>query len=72
MGESKRRKEALGDDYGKQEPIVSWLPFLTKRKADDFVKTTTKGAWIGIGAMVVIWITIRFIGPALGLWQVVD
>jgi len=69
MGESKRRKEVLGEKYGQEKQIVSWLP-LTKSQADQFYKITTKGAWIGIGLMVAIWLTIRFIGPAFGWWQV--
>ena len=33
---------------------------------------TTRGAWIGIGGMVVLWITVRFIGPAAGWWTLAD
>lgn len=69
MGESKRRKEALGEKYGQEAPIFPWLP-LTKTQANQFVQWTTRGAWIGIGFLVVFWITIRFIGPALGWWQI--
>ncbi len=72
MGESKRRKQVLGDEYGQSEPIASWIPFLTKDKAAKFVAVSTQGAWYGIGAMVVIWITIRFIGPAFGWWHLAD
>ncbi|WP_019498277.1 DUF2839 domain-containing protein [Pseudanabaena sp. PCC 6802] len=72
MGESKRRKQALGDDYGKSEPIASWLPFLTKQKAEQFVQITSTGAWIGIGVMVAFWIVVRFIGPSFGWWEVVQ
>lgn len=69
MGESKRRQAALGDQYGQEKRVVPWLP-LTQRQANDFYGWTTRGAWIGIGAMVVIWVTVRFIGPALGWWTV--
>jgi hypothetical protein len=69
MGESKRRKEALGEKYGQEARIFSWLPF-SKAQADQFVKLTTRGAWVGIGFLVVFWITIRFVGPAFGWWQV--
>jgi hypothetical protein len=72
MGESKRRKEVLGDDYGKSEPVISWIPFWTKQKASQFVKVSTKAAWIGIFIMAGSWVTIRFIGPALGWWQLLD
>lgn len=70
MGEAKRRKEALGDKFGKEENIFPWLP-ITKSQGDKFVAWTTRGAWIGIGLMIAYWITIRFIGPFLGWWEVV-
>lgn len=69
MGESKRRKEKLGEDYGKEQPILPWLP-LTKSQAEKAYKLTTRGAWIGIGVMIALWVTVRFIGPAFGLWAV--
>lgn len=69
MGESKRRKTALGEKYGQEEKFISWLPF-TKKQADDAYKITTKGAWFGIGALAAVWFTIRFIGPAFGWWMV--
>jgi hypothetical protein len=65
-------KEALGEKYGQsqQERIMPWVP-ITKSQAELFVKWTTRGAWVGIGIMVAAWVTIRFIGPAFGWWQVV-
>lgn len=71
MGEAKRRKEILGDQYGKEKPILSWLP-ITKSQSEQFVQITTKGAWIGIGFLVVWWVVIRLIGPALGWWELAD
>jgi hypothetical protein len=68
MGESKRRKEILGEQYGKEQPILPWLP-ITKSQSEQFVQITTKGAWIGIGFLVVWWLVIRLIGPALGWWE---
>jgi hypothetical protein len=50
---------------------VSWLPF-TRNQADQFVALTTRGAWIGIGALVLFWVTVRFIGPAAGWWTLAD
>jgi len=70
MGEAKRRKSALGEAYGQESRILSWVP-ITKSQAELFVSWTTRGAWIGIGLMVAAWLTIRFIGPAFGWWQVV-
>jgi hypothetical protein len=69
MGESKRRKASLGQDYGTEERMVSWLP-LTKSQVEQAYKVTTRGAWIGIGTLITVWLTIRFIGPAFGWWTV--
>jgi hypothetical protein len=71
MGESKRRKAALGEKYGQEAQIVSWLP-ITKKQAAQFVEWSTRGAWIGIGLLVASWLTVRLIGPAFGWWQTVD
>ena len=51
--------------------IVSWFP-LTKNQTQQFMAVTTRGAWIGIGAMVLFWITVRFIGPTAGWWSLAD
>jgi hypothetical protein len=69
MGESKRRKASLGQDYGTEERMVSWLP-LTKSQVEQAYKVTTRGAWIGIATLITVWLTIRFIGPAFGWWTV--
>ncbi|WP_293340394.1 DUF2839 domain-containing protein [Microcoleus sp. CAWBG58] len=69
MGESKRRKDAIGDNYGKEERIYPWLP-ITKTQSDDFLKWTSRGSWIGISLLVVWWIVVRFVGPAAGWWVV--
>ena len=69
MGEAKRRKDILGEQYGKEPTIAPWLP-VTKSQGQQFVKWTTTGAWVGIGALVAVWLTVRFIGPALGWWEI--
>ncbi|MFM7449176.1 MAG: DUF2839 domain-containing protein [Leptolyngbyaceae cyanobacterium] len=69
MGESKRRKEALGEKYGQEEWVASWLP-LTKSQASQFMKWSTRGTWVGIALLAIYWVTIRFIGPAFGWWQI--
>lgn len=69
MGESKRRKEALGEDYGKETRLYSWFPF-TKSQTQQFMQWTTKGAWAGIILLIGGWAVIRFLGPALGWWEV--
>lgn len=69
MGDSKRRKESLGEKYGQEENILPWLP-VKKSQAEQFVKLSSRGAWIGIGLLIALWVTVRFIGPSLGWWQV--
>ena len=69
MGEAKRRKESIGDEYGKEERIVAWLP-ITKTQSEDFVKWTSRGSWMGIGLLVAWWILVRFVGPSAGWWVV--
>ncbi|MEO8893197.1 MAG: DUF2839 domain-containing protein [Coleofasciculaceae cyanobacterium] len=69
MGEAKRRKELLGDKYGQDNRILPWVP-VSKAQSQQFVKWSTTGAWLGIGLLVAYWLTVRFIGPALGFWQV--
>ncbi len=69
MGEAKRRKSALGEKYGEQPYIYPWLP-ITKTQSEQFIKWTTTGAWTGITLLVVLWITIRVVGPGLGWWHV--
>jgi len=68
MGESKRRKEVLGDKYGQNKVLIPWLG-ITKQDAQRYVTWANRGAWIGIAILVVFWVTIRFLGPALGWWQ---
>jgi hypothetical protein len=68
MGDAKRRKETDRQPEGQR--IVSWLP-LTTNQSEDFVRVTTKGAWIGIGLLVFGWFMVRWIGPSFGWWQIV-
>ncbi|NEQ98790.1 MAG: DUF2839 domain-containing protein [Cyanothece sp. SIO2G6] len=68
MGDAKRRKENMGDRYGTEERMYPWLPF-TKRQSEQFMAWTSRGAWVGIGTMAALWVTVRFIGPAFGWWE---
>ena len=80
MGEA-RRRAAQGLPPRQQKPnagsvdtsprAVPWFP-LTRNQTQQFMAVTTRGAWIGIGAMVVLWVTVRFIGPAAGWWTLSD
>ena len=76
MGEARRRaaqglpprQPKASTKAGDTSPrVVSWLP-LTRNQTQQFMAVTTRGAWIGIGAMVVLWITGGFLGPAAGWW----
>ncbi|MGF1539371.1 MAG: DUF2839 domain-containing protein [Pleurocapsa sp.] len=69
MGEAKRRREKLGEQYGQEARILPWLP-ITKSQSEKFMTITTKTAWIGIAIMVSVWFTVRFIGPAFSWWEV--
>jgi Protein of unknown function (DUF2839) len=69
MGEAKRRKQTMKEQYGQEEKIVSWLP-ITKNQSQQFIEITTKASWLGIGLLVAVWVTIRFIGPGFGWWQI--
>jgi hypothetical protein len=66
MGDSKRKKTKTSVEESKR--IVSWIPF-TVAQSEDFVRVSTNGAWVGIGLLFLGWVTVRLIGPALGLWQ---
>ncbi len=69
MGEAKRRKETLGEAYGRESRVLPWLP-ITKTQSELFVRWSTRGAWVGIGLLVLWWVVVRFVGPSLGWWQV--
>jgi hypothetical protein len=76
MGEARRRATLglppRGNGPSDSSPrVASWLP-LTQNQARRFMAITTRGAWIGIALLVLVWITIRFIGPAAGWWVLAD
>ena len=65
-------KKAAGKASSTPSPrLVEWLP-LTREQADRFVSLSTRGAWVGIAALVLFWVTVRFLGPALGWWTLAD
>ena len=79
MGEAKRRK-ILGlppkqnntkikfDDSSR---LFQWLP-LTINQRDRLIQLSIKASWFGIGGLVILWIVVRFIGPAAGWWTLAD
>ena len=79
MGEAKRRK-TLGLPPKKNNTqiklddsprIFEWLPFTTNQR-DSLIKLSIKVSWFGIGGLVILWILVRFIGPAAGWWTLAD
>ncbi len=79
MGEAKRRKD-LGlpskknnteSQLDQSARLFPWLP-LTINQRDNLIKLSIKASWYGIGGLVILWIFVRFIGPAAGWWTPAD
>ena len=79
MGEAKRRK-TLGlppkqnntkTNIDESPRLFEWLPF-TINQRDNLIKLSIKASWFGIGGLVILWILVRFIGPAAGWWTLAD
>ena len=79
MGEAKRRK-TLGlppknnntqTKFDESQRLFEWLPF-TSNQRDYLIKLSIKASWLGIGGLVILWIVVRFIGPAAGWWTLSD
>ena len=75
MGEAKRRK-TLGlppkksitkTKYDESPRLDEWLPF-TINQRDNLIKLSIKASWFGIGGLIILWIVVRFVGPAAGWW----
>jgi len=79
MGEAKRRKKlGLSSSQNNSEyktdqspRLVEWLPITVNQK-DNFIKLSIKASWFGIGGLIILWIIVRFIGPAAGWWTPAD
>ena len=77
MGEARRRSEQglkprSKKNFRNESPrIVSWFP-VTQAQRDQFIQLSIRGGWVGIAALVVLWIIVRFIGPAAGWWIPAD
>ena len=79
MGEAKRRKN-LGipprvsqseNNFDKSPRLISWLP-ITQNQKESFIKLSIKSGWVGIALLILLWIIVRFIGPAAGWWIPAD
>ena len=77
MGEARRRSEKglpprqSKNELKKSQNKISWLTS-NQNKQEMFFSITKLGAWIGIGALIIFWITVRFIGPYFGWWTPAD
>ena len=77
MGEARRRADQglpprkTKNSKDDSPRIFPWLP-ITFQQREQFFSITKLGAWIGIGICVIVWIVVRFIGPAAGWWVPAD
>ena len=79
MGEAKRRK-TLGlsprqaspkKDIDNSPRLITWLP-ITENQKNYFIKFSIRAGWYGIALLILLWIIVRFIGPAAGWWTQAD
>ena len=79
MAEAKRRKKLglpskknnIQSKVDNSPRVFEWLP-LTISQRDGLIKLSIKASWFGIGGLVILWIVVRFIGPAAGWWTLAD
>ena len=78
MGEAKRRKDlGLPPKISRKKEIdvspriINWLPF-TENQKDYFIKLSIRASWFGIAFLILLWVIVRFIGPAAGWWTPAD
>ena len=79
MGEAKRRKilglppkkNNIKNKVDQSPRIFEWLP-ITVNQRDHLIKLSIQASWLGIAALVILWVVVRFIGPAAGWWTPAD
>ena len=79
MGEAKRRKKlglpprdvSFAKNVDSSPRLISWLPF-TENQKNSFIKLSIKAGWFGIALLILLWVVVRFIGPAAGWWIPAD
>ena len=79
MGEAKRRKilglsrnkNSTKAKFDESPRLFEWLP-ITINQRDNLIKLSIKASWFGIGGLVILWIVVRFVGPAAGWWTLAD
>tara|TARA_B100000212_G_scaffold197534_1_gene149009 strand:+ start:422 stop:667 length:246 start_codon:yes stop_codon:yes gene_type:complete len=79
MGDAKRKKD-LGlypknvykkVDIDNSPRLIEWIPITVNQK-DKFIKLSIRAGWVGIVFLILLWIVVRFIGPAAGWWIPAD
>ena len=79
MGEAKRRKTLglspkknnINNKVDQSPRVFDWLPITVNQK-NSFIRLSIKASWFGIGTLVILWVVVRFIGPAAGWWTPAD
>ena len=79
MGEAKRRKtlglspkkNSTKTKFDESPRLFEWLPFTISQR-DNLIKLSIKASWFGIVGLVILWIVVRFVGPAAGWWTLAD
>mgnify|MGYP001418269828 CR=1 FL=1 len=80
MGEARRRsKQGLSHsknrdqttNKGKSNQNFPSFP-LSLEQRQEFIRLTIKLSWFGIGFLILLWVVVRFIGPAAGWWVPAD
>ena len=79
MGEAKRRKSLNLSPKKKniklknnQSPRLFVFFPITVSQKDSLIKLSIKASWFGIGFLIILWLVVRFIGPAAGWWTLAD
>ena len=65
MGEAKRRKSLglppkknnIKNKFDESPRIIDWLPITVNQK-DSLIKLSIKTGWFGIGALVILWLSL--------------
>ena len=70
-GLSKQKKSSKSIKKDESKRIFTWLP-ITEEQEELFIRITNKGAWFGIGFLILLWVIVRVIGPAAGWWVPAD
>jgi len=79
MGEAKRRKNlglppreiSSNKNIDNSQRLIDWLP-ITQNQKDNFINLSIKAGWVGIALLILLWVIVRFIGPAAGWWIPAD